>query len=101
MITIDFQEFGKSLGLRLRLYKDGETKFFLVNKLLQGRLPQNIGTQKKQSFIPTALFSKENDEIRAKNKNTKSLLSIGMEACRVLCYVSRNHRKMVRTKARA
>lgn len=63
MITTNYQTFGTSgFNLRLRLYQNGETRYVNVNKLLQGQLTKRHWNQKKQLFIPSAPFSKENNE---------------------------------------
>lgn len=63
MININYQSFGQKFGLRLRLYQDGETRYINVNKLLQGNLLKKHWNQKKQMFVPSAPFSKENNEV--------------------------------------
>lgn len=68
MISINYQAYGSKFGLRLRLYKDREVKYISVNKLLQGSLSKKHWNQRKQQFIPSAPFSKENNEILAKFK---------------------------------
>lgn len=63
MITTNYQTYGTSgFNLRLRIYQDGETRYVNVNKLLQGQLYKRHWNQKKQLFIPSAPFSKENNE---------------------------------------
>lgn len=63
MITINYQTYGTSgFNLRLRIYQDGETRYVNVNKLLQGQLSKRHWNQKKQLFIPSAPFSKANNE---------------------------------------
>lgn len=69
MITINYQTYGQGFNLRLRLYQNGETKYINVNKLLQGSLLKRHWNQKKQSFIPSAPFSKENNEILTRFKH--------------------------------
>lgn len=69
MITINYQTYGDGFNLRLRLYQNGETRFINVNKLLQGKLLKRHWNQRKQSFIPSAPFSKENNEILVKFKS--------------------------------
>lgn len=63
MITTNYQSYGMSgFNLRLRVYQDGETRYVNVNKLLQGQLLKRHWNQKKQLFIASAPFSKENNE---------------------------------------
>ena len=63
MITTNFQTYGTSgFNLRFRIYQDGETRYVSVNKLLQGQLTKRHWNQKKQLFVPSAPFSKENNE---------------------------------------
>ena len=62
MITTNFQTYGTSgFNLRFRIYQDGETRYVSVNKLLQGQLTKRHWNQKKQLFVPSAPFSKENN----------------------------------------
>ena len=64
MITINYQRFGtKGFQLRLRLYKDGETKFINVTKLLKGAIQRKHWNQQKQLFVPSCPFSSENNSI--------------------------------------
>lgn len=63
MITTNYQTYGTSgFNLRLRIYQDGETRYVNVNKLLQGQLYKRHWNPKKQLFIPSAPFSKENKD---------------------------------------
>lgn len=63
MIKTNYQTYGSSgFYLRLRIYQNGETRYVSVNKLLQGNLTKRHWNQKKQLFIPSAPFSKENNE---------------------------------------
>lgn len=63
MITTNFQAYGKTgFNLRLRVYQDGETRYVCVNKLLQGQLAKRHWNPKKQLFVPSAPFSRENNE---------------------------------------
>lgn len=63
MITTNYQAYGTSgFNLRLRIYRDGETRYVNVNKLLQGKLLKRHWNQKKQLFVPSAPFSRENNE---------------------------------------
>lgn len=79
MITINYQAYGTGFNLRLRLYQNGETKFVNVNKLLQGKLLKRHWNQRKQALIPSAPFSKENNEILVKFKNKYDEKAIGWE----------------------
>lgn len=63
MITTNYQTYGTSgFNLRLRVYQDGETRYVNVNKILQGKLTKRHWSQKKQMFLPSAPFCKENNE---------------------------------------
>lgn len=63
MIKTNYQSYGSpGFNLRLRLYQDGETRYLSVNYLLQGNLSKRHWNAKKQLFIPSAPFSKENNE---------------------------------------
>ena len=67
MITINYQTFGtKGFNLRLRFYQSGETRYINVTKLLKGELKKEHWDSKFQAFIPTAPFSKENNELLSK-----------------------------------
>ena len=65
MIYINYQAYGKGMKLRLRLYKDGVTKFIALNRELRGNLQRKHWNAKKQRFIPSAPYSKENNEMLA------------------------------------
>ena len=89
MITTNYQSYGTSgFNLRLRVYQDGETRYVNVNKLLQGQLLKRHWNQKKQLFIASAPFSKENNEalVQIKRKYDEKAL--------------RNHRRKVTKKLR-
>ena len=62
MVSVNYQPFGKGFNLRLRLYKDGETKFINVTKKLQGNLNKRHWNLKMKCFYNSAPFSKENNE---------------------------------------
>jgi len=67
MVTVNYQTFGtKGFQLRLRLYQDGETKYINVTKLLKGPIQKRHWNQRRQQFIPSCPFSKENNEILVK-----------------------------------
>lgn len=66
MVSVNYQTFGKGFNLRLRLYKDGETKFINVNKKLQGNLQKKHWNLKMKCFYNSAPFSKENNETLVK-----------------------------------
>ena len=69
MIKINYQTYGTGgFQLRLRLYQDGETKYVSVNKLLQGNIQKKHWNRKKQQFIPSCPFSKENNRTIVKLK---------------------------------
>lgn len=64
MININYQSYGSGgLLLRLRVYREGETRYVNVTKLLKGNLAKRHWNQKKQHFIPSAPYSKENNDI--------------------------------------
>jgi len=64
MININYQSYGSAgLLLRLRLYKEGETRYVNVTKLLKGNPAKRHWNQKKQHFIPSAPYAKENNDI--------------------------------------
>lgn len=80
MISINYQSFGTTgFNLRLRVYRDGETKYVNVNKLLQGKLSKRHWNQKKQLFIPSAPFSEENNEILVKFKSKYDKRAVNWE----------------------
>lgn len=63
MVSVNFQPYGKGFNLRLRLYKDGETRYVAVTKYLRGSFTRRQWNQKKQCFIPSAPMSEENNRI--------------------------------------
>lgn len=63
MVQINYQTYGKGFNLRLRFYKDGETKFINVNKLLQGNLQKKHWNMKMKCFYNSAPYSAENNAI--------------------------------------
>ena len=59
---MNYQTYGtRGFQLRLRLYKDGETRFINVNKLLKGSLVKRHWNIKKKCFYSSAPFSEENN----------------------------------------
>ena len=66
MVQVNYQAYGtatKLLKLRLRFYKDGETRYVNVNKKLFGNLQRRHWNVKKQMLTPKAPFSDENNRI--------------------------------------
>lgn len=51
------------MKLHLRIYKDGVTKFIALNKALKGNLQRKHWNARKQRFIPSAPYSKENNDM--------------------------------------
>lgn len=76
MIKTNYQTYGNRFSLRLRIYLDGETKYVSVNNLLNGKLNKRHWNQRRQSFIPSAPFSKENNEALAAFKSKYDKLAI-------------------------
>lgn len=77
MISINYQSYGsKELGLRLRIYQDGETKYISVNRLLKGNLLRRHWNVKKQLFIPSAPYSEENNEILMEFRQKYEIMAI-------------------------
>ena len=69
MININYQPYGKKgLNLRMRLYRDGETKFVNVNKLLVGNLQKKHWNAKKHCLYPSAPNYEENNKALFKLK---------------------------------
>lgn len=63
MVNINYQSFGNNgFQLRLRLYQDGETKYINVTKMLVGNIQKKHWNAKKQYFIPSCPFAKENND---------------------------------------
>ncbi|MCR5679649.1 MAG: tyrosine-type recombinase/integrase [Prevotella sp.] len=64
MVNINYQLFGnKGFQLRLRLYKDGETKYINVTKMLVGDIQKKHWNARRQYFIPSCPFADQNNEI--------------------------------------
>ena len=86
MITTNYQSYGMSgFNLRLRVYQDGETRYVNVNKLLQGQLLKRHWNQKKQLFIASAPFSKENNEalvqFKRKYGSPEKVCGLSIQSC--------------------
>lgn len=63
MVNLNYQSFGnEGFNLRLRFYKDGETKYLNINRKLKGDLRKRHWNQKKQCFVASAPESKANNE---------------------------------------
>ena len=63
MVTINYQAYGtKRFKLRLRLYKDGETKYVSVDRMLHGNLLKKHWNSRGQVFRDSAPFSEENNK---------------------------------------
>lgn len=63
MLNINYQTFGNSgFQLRLRLYKDKETKYINVTKMLVGDIQKKHWNSRKQYFIPSCPFADKNNE---------------------------------------
>ena len=78
MVTVNYQTFGKcAFQLRLRIYKDGETKYINVTKMLKGSIQKKHWNKKKQQFIPSCPFSKENNEMLVKFRQRYDEAAIG------------------------
>ncbi len=63
MVNVNYQCFGSTFGLRLRLYKDGEVRYVSVNKLLRGAFKKRQWNQKRQCFTKSAPLFEENNRI--------------------------------------
>lgn len=63
MVQINYQTYGKGFNLRLRFYKDGETRFINVNKMLQGNLQKKHWNIKMKCFYNSAPNSAENNDV--------------------------------------
>lgn len=63
MVNVNYQCYGSTFGLRLRLYKDGEVRYVSVNKLLRGSFKKRQWNQKRQCFTKSAPLSEENNRI--------------------------------------
>lgn len=63
MVSVNFQPYGKGFNLRLRLYKNGETRYVSVSRFLRGSFTRRHWNQKKQCFTPSAPMSAENNRI--------------------------------------
>ncbi len=63
MVSVSFQHYGSTFGLRLRLYKDGEVRYVSVTKLLRGSFTKRQWNQKRQCFIGNAPLKDENNKI--------------------------------------
>ena len=62
MIRVNYQAYGTGvLKLRLRIYKDGQTRYINVNKRLNGELKREHWDTKNQMLKANAPFSKENN----------------------------------------
>lgn len=68
MVSVNYQTYGKGFNLRLRLYQEGVTRYVCVNKLLKGDILKKQWNQKKQTLLPSAPYSKENNEALCKFK---------------------------------
>ena len=62
MVQINYQTYGNGFNLRLRLYKDGETKFINVNKKLQGNLQKRHWNLKMKCFYNSAPYAQVNND---------------------------------------
>lgn len=82
MISINYQRFGapgSPFQLRLRFYKEGETKFINVTKLLSGNIKRQHWSQKKQCFTPSCPFVEENNAILTQFKQKWQQAAMGWE----------------------
>ena len=72
MVTINYQAYGgsKQFRLRLRFYKDGETKYINVSKFLTGNLLKRHWNTRAQVFRDSAPFSTENNRFLFDFKKT-------------------------------
>lgn len=68
MVNLNYQVFGKGFNLRLRFYKDGETRFIVVTRLLKGNLQKKHWNTNKQYFTSGAPYSEENNDTLARFK---------------------------------
>ena len=63
MVSVNFQSFGSTFGLRLRLYKNGEVRYVSVTKYLRGSFKKRHWNQKRQCFTKSAPLNEENNKI--------------------------------------
>lgn len=64
MVKLNYQKYGnKEFQLRLRLYKDGETKYYSVTRFLKGNIKPHHWDQKSQKFTEECPKFKENNTI--------------------------------------
>lgn len=63
MVNVNYQFYGKSFALRLRLYKNGEVRYISVTRHLRGQLRKRHWNQKRQCFTPSAPMSEDNNRI--------------------------------------
>lgn len=63
MVYVHFQLYGTGFNLRLRLYKDGDTRYVAVTKFLRGSFTRRHWNQKRQCFNKSAPMYEENNRI--------------------------------------
>ena len=82
MVKINYQAFGnKGFKLRLRLYKDGETKYVVVHHLLKGDIKKKHWDSAKQEFTEDCPSTKRTTKFSENSrKDLLRLLRIGTEA---------------------
>lgn len=62
MINVNYQTYGKGFHLRLRIYKDGETKYVNVNKYLKGNLKKSHWDAAGKCFHRSAPYAETNNK---------------------------------------
>ncbi len=61
MISVNYQCYGTTFGLRLRLYKKGEVRYLSVTRFLRGEFKKRQWNSRKQCFVGTAPMKEENN----------------------------------------